>query len=98
MKPPIALTESMRPVPFFGWRAIDGMLHRRRPLHRIHHSAHAKEMQSNFGNVLGLCDRLFARYSARSRETLHDMCIGLAQFRVHAHQSLRALPVQPLER
>jgi sterol desaturase/sphingolipid hydroxylase (fatty acid hydroxylase superfamily) len=67
-------------------------------MHRTHHSVHADEMNSNFGNVLSGWDRLLASYSATSREPPREMCIGLPRFRVPTYQSLRALLVQPLER
>ena len=67
-------------------------------MHRTHHSARDGEMNANFGMVLSTWDRLLRSYRRSARDAPRDMCIGLPRFRVPAHQSLRALLSQPLER
>ena len=67
-------------------------------MHRTHHSAHRDETDSNYGFVLSLWDRLFRSYVPGARDAPRQMRIGLPQFRVPEHQTLRALLTQPLER
>lgn len=67
-------------------------------MHRVHHSVHREEMDSNYGNLLSVWDRLFRSYTPETREAQREMRIGLPQFRVPAHQTLPALLMQPLDR
>ncbi|MGQ0621237.1 MAG: sterol desaturase family protein [Panacagrimonas sp.] len=67
-------------------------------MHRIHHSTHRLEMDSNYGNLLSVWDRLLRSYTRACRENPREMRIGLAQFRVSSAQSLPALLSQPFER
>ena len=67
-------------------------------MHRTHQSAHRHETDSNYGFVLSLWDRLFRSYTPVARDAPRQMRIGLPNFRVPEHQTLRALLTQPLER
>ena len=64
-------------------------------MHRIHHSVHRDETDSNFGFHLSLWDRLFGSYRADPRDGHTRMTIGLPQFRASRDQSLWALLVNP---
>ena len=66
--------------------------------HRVHHSVHRDETDSNYGNILSLWDRMFASYVAQPREGHVDMLIGLAGFRDLSSQTLPALILQPMRR
>jgi len=50
-------------------------------MHRIHHSLHAEETNSNFGFNLPWWDRLFGTYRAHPREGHTRMPLGLEYFR-----------------
>ena len=63
--------------------------------HRVHHSVHREETNSNFGNILSVWDHVFASYRAQPRDGHQAMTIGLTQFRAAAEQNLGALLVQP---
>lgn len=67
-------------------------------MHRIHHSVHRDETDSNYGNVLSLWDHLLRSYRHASRDPPRDMCIGLSTFRVPPAQTLSSLLAQPLQR
>lgn len=67
-------------------------------MHRVHHSTHRLEMDSNYGNLLSVWDRLLRSYTRASRENPREMRIGLSGFRVPAAQRLPALLAQPFER
>ena len=64
--------------------------------HRVHHSVHRNETDSNYGNLLTLWDRLFASRIAQPRDGHPGMAIGLPQFRAPADQTLPALLRLPL--
>lgn len=64
--------------------------------HRVHHSVHRLETDSNYGNFLSLWDRLFASYIEQPRDGHVSMQIGLHEFRDSASQSLPALLLNPL--
>ena len=63
--------------------------------HRVHHSVHREETNSNFGNILSVWDHVFASYRAQPRDGHLAMTIGLTQFRTVTEQNLGALLVQP---
>ena len=63
--------------------------------HRVHHSVHREETNSNFGNILSVWDHVFASYRAQPRDDHQAMTVGLTQFRSAAEQNLGALLVQP---
>ncbi len=48
-------------------------------MHRIHHSTASDEMNSNYGNILSVWDRLFRVYRADPRAGHAAMAIGLAE-------------------
>lgn len=50
-------------------------------MHRIHHSEHQPETDSNYGTFLSGWDRLFRTYTAEAREPQRDMAIGLGEWR-----------------
>jgi sterol desaturase/sphingolipid hydroxylase (fatty acid hydroxylase superfamily) len=50
-------------------------------MHRVHHSAHARETNSNFGFNLPWWDFLLGTYRAQPAEGHEGMTIGLEQFR-----------------
>lgn len=66
--------------------------------HRVHHSVHRDETDSNYGNILSLWDRLFASYVAQPRDGHAGMQIGLGAFRDEPDQTLPALLLQPIRR
>lgn len=63
--------------------------------HRIHHSAHRAETDSNYANVLSLWDHLFRSYTPEPRDGQTTMQIGLTEFREDASQKLLPLLTQP---
>ena len=66
--------------------------------HRVHHSIHRDETDSNFGNILSIWDRWFGTARERPRENLAAMTIGLPSFRDSEAQRLGALLIQPFLR
>jgi sterol desaturase/sphingolipid hydroxylase (fatty acid hydroxylase superfamily) len=66
--------------------------------HRVHHSVHRDETDSNYGNFLSLWDRLFRSRVEQPRDGHRGMQIGLDQFRAPQEQTLIALLRQPLAR
>lgn len=64
-------------------------------MHRIHHSVHSKEMQSNFGFNLPIWDRLFKTYTPDPMDGHQDMKIGLKAFRSDQGQGLKDLLINP---
>ena len=64
-------------------------------MHRVHHSWHRDETNSNFGFNLPWWDRLFGTYTAQPRDGHLGMSIGLHDFRHDSEQSLPALLLQP---
>ncbi|OGT55852.1 MAG: hypothetical protein A3E01_14805 [Gammaproteobacteria bacterium RIFCSPHIGHO2_12_FULL_63_22] len=63
--------------------------------HRIHHSVHADETNSNYGNILSVWDRLFRSGREQPRDGHARMRIGLHEFRNSQSQSLTGLLRQP---
>lgn len=63
--------------------------------HRVHHSVHRTETNSNYGNILSLWDQLFGSYQAQPRDGHEAMQIGLHEFRTAPEQQLGALLIQP---
>jgi len=64
-------------------------------MHRVHHSVHRDETDSNFGFNLSVWDRMFATYRAQPRDGHEGMTIGLPIFRDPADRRLDKLLVQP---
>ena len=64
-------------------------------MHRVHHSVHADETNSNFGFNLPWWDRLFGTYRNQPQEGHVGMTIGIEQFREPTHLHLNRMLVQP---
>jgi sterol desaturase/sphingolipid hydroxylase (fatty acid hydroxylase superfamily) len=65
-------------------------------MHRVHHSVHRREHDSNYGFNLSWWDHLFASYTDQPADGHTAMRIGLEQFREDGAQRLVALLKQPL--
>ena len=46
-------------------------------MHRVHHSVHRQEHDSNYGFALSIWDRLFGTYVAQPAEGHDSMTVGL---------------------
>jgi len=66
-------------------------------LHRVHHSVHSAETNSNYGSALMIWDHLFRSFNAQPRDGHEGMRIGLNQWRADSEQRLPALLLQPLK-
>ncbi len=66
-------------------------------MHRVHHSVHRHEHDSNYGFNLSWWDHLFRSYTAQPRDGHTTMQIGLERFRGPGEQRLLALLVQPVK-
>jgi sterol desaturase/sphingolipid hydroxylase (fatty acid hydroxylase superfamily) len=64
-------------------------------MHRVHHSIHPIETNSNFGFNLPWWDRLLGTYRAQPREGHEDMTIGIEQFRTPRDLWLDRMLIQP---
>ena len=64
-------------------------------MHRVHHSVHRDETDSNFGFNLPWWDHLFGTYRAQPRDGHTGMTIGLNIFRDHRSVGLHWLLLQP---
>jgi sterol desaturase/sphingolipid hydroxylase (fatty acid hydroxylase superfamily) len=64
--------------------------------HRVHHSVHRHETDSNYGNFLTVWDRVFASRIEQPADGHREMQIGLPQFREPGDQTLAALLRLPL--
>jgi sterol desaturase/sphingolipid hydroxylase (fatty acid hydroxylase superfamily) len=53
-------------------------------MHRVHHSVHRQEHNSNFGFNLALWDRIFGVYAAQPRDGHAGMTIGLPEYQIEA--------------
>lgn len=67
-------------------------------MHRIHHSVHRDETNSNFGFNLSCWDRLFGTYRDQPREGHEGMTLGIAECRTPAELRLCHMLLQPLRR
>jgi len=65
-------------------------------MHRVHHSWHRDETDSNFGFNLPWWDRLFGTYRAQPRDGHLGMTIGLPAFREPGALRLDRMLLQPL--
>jgi sterol desaturase/sphingolipid hydroxylase (fatty acid hydroxylase superfamily) len=65
-------------------------------MHRVHHSWHPDETNSNFGFNLSWWDRLFGTYRASPRDGQIGMTIGINQFRDPRELRLDRMLWQPL--
>lgn len=64
-------------------------------MHRVHHSWHAEEHNSNYGFNLTLWDRLFRTYRAEPKDGHQGMTLGLPEFRAPEWRRLDRMLVQP---
>jgi len=64
-------------------------------MHRIHHSVHRDETDSNFGFHLSFWDRIFGSYRHDPRDGQTNMTIGLPEFRDDRDQTLWSLLLNP---
>ena len=64
-------------------------------MHRVHHSVHADETNSNFGFNLPWWDRLFGTYRDQPRDGHAGMTIGIEQFREPTQLHLHRMLAQP---
>ena len=67
-------------------------------MHRVHHSVHRDETDSNYGFNLSVWDRLFRTYRDQPRDGHLGMTIGLRMFRASRERWLPRLLVQPFVR
>lgn len=65
-------------------------------MHRVHHSIHPNETNSNFGFNLPWWDRLLGTYRAQPREGHEAMIIGIGQFRTPRDLWLDRMLTQPI--
>ena len=65
-------------------------------MHRVHHSIHPSETNSNFGFNLPWWDRLLGTYRAQPRDGHLGMTIGIEQFRSRRDLWLDRMLIQPL--
>ncbi|MDT8427863.1 MAG: sterol desaturase family protein [Pseudomonadales bacterium] len=78
--------------------AIDRVLRRlivTPDFHRVHHSWHADETNSNFGFNLSLWDRFLGTYRPQPRDGHTSMTIGLKEFRDPAWERFDRMLIQP---
>ncbi|MDP1841189.1 MAG: sterol desaturase family protein [Reyranella sp.] len=64
-------------------------------MHRVHHSVHPEETNSNFGFNLPWWDRLLGTYRAQPRDGHEGMTIGIEQFRTRHDLRLDRMLIQP---
>jgi sterol desaturase/sphingolipid hydroxylase (fatty acid hydroxylase superfamily) len=64
-------------------------------MHRVHHSVHAEEANTNFGFNFPWWDRLFGSYRAQPRDGHQDMAIGVEGFQDAKQQRLDRLLLHP---
>ncbi|MGH7930202.1 MAG: sterol desaturase family protein, partial [Candidatus Binatia bacterium] len=64
-------------------------------MHRVHHSWHRDETDSNFSFHLSLWDRVFRSYRQEPRDGHVNMTIGLSEFRSDSEQTLMSLLLNP---
>ena len=65
-------------------------------MHRVHHSIHEREANSNFGFNLPWWDRLLGTYTAQPSETHEGMTLGVDQFRTRRDLWVDRMLLQPL--
>lgn len=78
--------------------ALDGILRRvvvTPDMHRIHHSVHTDETDSNYGFLVSTWDRLFGSYRAAPREPLETMSLGVEGLRSPRSTGFLALLIGP---
>jgi sterol desaturase/sphingolipid hydroxylase (fatty acid hydroxylase superfamily) len=66
-------------------------------LHRIHHSALESEINSNYGGITPLWDRLLGTYTDQPRGGHEAMTVGLQAFQCSEALRLRHIYLQPFK-
>lgn len=66
-------------------------------MHRIHHSIHPHELNSNYGFCLSVWDRTFKTYSPNPQDGHLQMQIGIKNFREQADLRLDKMLIQPFK-
>ncbi|WP_206452805.1 sterol desaturase family protein [Aurantimonas marina] len=66
-------------------------------MHRVHHSIHPSETNSNFGFNVPWWDRLLGTYKAQPRDGHEAMTIGIEQFRNRRDLWLDRMLIQPVK-
>ncbi len=66
-------------------------------MHRVHHSIHPSETNSNFGFNVPWWDRLLGTYKAQPRDGHEGMTIGIEQFRSRRELWIDRMLTQPLK-
>jgi sterol desaturase/sphingolipid hydroxylase (fatty acid hydroxylase superfamily) len=66
-------------------------------MHRVHHSIHPNETNSNFGFNFPWWDRLLGTYRPQPRDGHEAMTIGIEQFRTRRDLRLDRMLIQPLK-
>jgi sterol desaturase/sphingolipid hydroxylase (fatty acid hydroxylase superfamily) len=66
-------------------------------MHRVHHSIHPSETNSNFGFNVPWWDRLLGTYRAQPRDGHEGMTIGIEQFRSRRELWIDRMLTQPLK-
>lgn len=66
-------------------------------MHRVHHSVHRHEHDSNYGFNLSWWDHLFRSYTGQPQDGHVTMRVGLERFRDSSEQRLLALFAQPVK-
>lgn len=64
-------------------------------MHRVHHSIHRNETDSNYGFCLSVWDRWFGSYINQPKDGHENMMIGINLFRSAKEQSLLKMLSQP---
>jgi len=64
-------------------------------MHRVHHSVHRNETDSNYGFNFSFWDKLFGTYIDQPKDTHAKMQIGIKQFRDSREQVIDKLLTQP---
>lgn len=67
-------------------------------MHRVHHSIHRDECNSNFGFNLPWWDRWFGTYRSQPRDGHEHMTLGVQEYRAPAEQHIVRLLTQPFRR
>lgn len=67
-------------------------------MHRVHHSIHRNETDSNYGFCLSIWDRWFGSYIDQPKEGHQKMVIGISLFRTPQEQSLWRMLLQPFRK
>lgn len=67
-------------------------------MHRVHHSVHSAETNSNFGFNLSWWDHMFRSYTRQPRDGHTAMLLGLHEVRDREDQGLAATLLQPWRR